>query len=149
MTMRKTLRYAAALAALGVLALTKAQEPLRAPTLEERICDARAEASPPWRHASAFRARACRTSAARAPPALVARVDAVERSIERLANDLQRVDRLADTAARDAAQARRDATLRSKLSDAAAREIRRHSRRVAARRRLAATSTGRLQDAAG
>jgi hypothetical protein len=42
--------------------------------------------------------------------ALAARVDTLERSLERLVVDLQRVERLADSAAREAAQARRDAT---------------------------------------
>jgi hypothetical protein len=107
--MRTTLRYAAALAAFAIFALTNAQEPLRAPTLEERIDELeRSLASIDTRFA---------LQTARVPDvggestaALAARVDAVERSVERLATDLQRIDRLADTAARDAAQARRDAT---------------------------------------
>jgi hypothetical protein len=41
--------------------------------------------------------------------ALAGRVTAMERSLERLAVDVQRVERLADTAARDAAAAQREA----------------------------------------
>ena len=109
MTMRITLRYAAALAALAVLALTSAQEPQRARTLEERIVELeRGLATIDTR----FGIQSARLPdlGGESAAALAARVDAVERSIERLANDLQRVDRLADTAARDAAQAQRDAT---------------------------------------
>ena len=107
--MRITLRYAAALAALAVLALTNAQEPQRAPTLEERIVELeKSLASIDTR----FGIQTARSPdfGGESATALAARVDAVERSVERLTSDLQRIDRLADTAARDAAQARRDAT---------------------------------------
>jgi hypothetical protein len=109
MTMRITLRYAAALAALAILALTSAQEPQRARTLEERIVELeRGLATIDTR----FGIQSARLPdlGGESGAALAARVDAVERAIERLGNDLQRVDRLADTAARDAAQAQRDAT---------------------------------------
>jgi hypothetical protein len=44
------------------------------------------------------------------PAGLAARVDAVERSVERLASEVARVARVADNAARDASQAQRDAS---------------------------------------
>ena len=107
--MRTTLGYATALAAFGALSLTSAQEPQRAPTIEERIVALE-------RNLAAIETR-FGVESTRAPDlggesaaGLAARVDAVERSAERLATDLQRIERLADTAARDAAQARRDAT---------------------------------------
>ncbi len=109
MTMRITLRCAAALAALGVLALTNAQEPLRAPTLEERIV-ALEKGLATIETRFGIQSTRLPDLGGESAAGLAARVAAVERSVERLATDLQRVDRLADTAARDAAQARRDAT---------------------------------------
>ncbi len=109
MTMRTTLRYAAALAALGALALTSAQEPLE----HQRSRSASSSSSgisPASRHASAYRAPARQTSAARALPDSPRASTPSNARSERLATDLQRIERLADTAARDAAQARRDAT---------------------------------------
>lgn len=48
--------------------------------------------------------------AAETPAGLAARVDAVERSVDRLASEVARVARVAENAAREAAEARRDAS---------------------------------------
>ena len=104
--MTKPLRCAAAIAALCALALAAAQPP--APSLDERVATLEAEvASLDTR----FALQSTRPNGlgGESGLTLVARVTELERSIERLANDVQRVERLADSAAREAAQAARTA----------------------------------------
>jgi hypothetical protein len=104
--MNDTLRWAAAAAALCTLALAAAQPP--APSLDERVATLEADfASLDTR----FALQSARPNGlgGESGITLVARVTDLERSIERLANDVQRVERLADSAAREAAQAARAA----------------------------------------
>lgn len=104
--MTKTLRCAAAAAALCALALAAAQPPPR--SLDERVATLEAElASLDTR----FALQSARPNGlgGESDITLVARVTDLERSIERLANEVQRIERLADSAAREAAQAARAA----------------------------------------
>jgi len=97
------LRSAAAAAAFCALGVAAAQPP--APSLDERVEALEAElASLDTR----FNARP-NGLGGESGPALAARITELERTIERLANDIQRVERLADSAAREAAQATRAA----------------------------------------
>ncbi len=105
--MHRALRCLSALVALAVLTLAAAQSPR--PTTEERVAALES--------ALATLETRFGLQSARPPDfggesglALAGRVTAIERSLERLAADVQRVERLADTAARDAAAAQRDAT---------------------------------------
>ena len=100
--------------ALAVLALTNAQEPLRAPTIEERIVALeRGLATIDTR----FGMQSTRLPdlGGESAAGLAARVDAVERSLERLANDLQRVARVA----RDSGTRRGERAARRKREQAA------------------------------
>ena len=108
--MRTTLRYSLAVAALAVVALAAAQEPLRAPTLQERVAELEANVATIETRFGLASARPSDLGIGESALALAARVDTLERSLERLAADVQRIERLADNAAREAAQARRDAT---------------------------------------
>jgi hypothetical protein len=102
MTMRTTLGSGAMIAALLFLGLAAAQPP--APSLEERVAALEGQfASLDTR----FALQSARPLGGESGITLVARVTEIERSIERLANDVQRVERLADSAAREAAQAAR------------------------------------------
>ncbi len=104
--MSTTLRYAAAMAALFFLAFAAAQQPPPARTLAERVAalEARLASLDPR-----FGVQSAR------PPdlggesglALAARVTDLERSLQRMTNDMQRVELVAESAARDAAQAAR------------------------------------------
>ena len=108
--MRPTLRYSTALAALAVVALAAAQEPLRrAPTLQERVTELEATVATLETRFGLDTTRPSNLGTGESGLALAGRVDALERSLEQLARDVMRVERLADNAARDAAQAQREA----------------------------------------
>ena len=92
-------------AALAVLATGSAQSPAREPTLEERVLAIE-------RNVASLSTRFELRETARAPggdAALAARVDELERTVNRLATDLRRIESTADNALREASQARRDA----------------------------------------
>jgi hypothetical protein len=107
--MRIALRCSGAIGALAAVALASAQEPLRAPTLEERIVTLERDLAAIETRVGLESTRAP-TFGGETGTALAGRVDAVERSVERLVADIQRIERLADSAARAAAEAQRDAT---------------------------------------
>jgi hypothetical protein len=108
--MRTTLRYSTALVALAVIALAAAQEPLRrAPTLQERVTALEANVASIETRFGIQSARPSNLGTGESGLALAGRVDALERTLEQLARDVQRVQNLADNAARDAAQAQREA----------------------------------------
>jgi hypothetical protein len=104
--MRTTLRYCGAAAALSFLTVAASQAPPR--TLEERVAALESGLATMETRFGLERSR---------PPdiggesglALAGRVTALERSLDRLAADVQRIERVADAAARDAASAQRDA----------------------------------------
>ena len=104
--MRTTLRCSSAVAALSILTLAAAQPPPR--TTEERVA---ALESGLATLETRFGLQASRPIdiAGESGTALSARVGALERSLARLATDVQQIQRVADTAARDAANAQRDA----------------------------------------
>ena len=108
--MRTTLRYSMTVATLAVVALAAAQEPLRAPTLQERVAELEMDVATIETRFGIASTRPSDLGIGESGAALAARVDALERSLERLAADVQRIERLADGAAREAAQAQRDAT---------------------------------------
>jgi hypothetical protein len=105
--MHTFLRWSSALAALSALALAAAQAPR--PTMEERVASLESSLAT---LETRFGLQSARQPdfGGESGLALAGRVTAVERSLERLAADVQRVERLADTAARDAAAAQREAT---------------------------------------
>ena len=111
--MRKLGSYSFALAALSALAFAAAQPPPR--TIEERVASLEA--------ALATLDTRLGLESSRQPNiggesglALQGRVTALERTLERLAADMQRIDRAADAAARDAASAQRDAMAAQQLA---------------------------------
>jgi hypothetical protein len=105
---RKPLLIAAAAVAA---ALAVAQEPLRGTrTIQERVTDLEATVATIETRLGLERSRPAPLGTGESGQALAARVDSLERSLERLASDLQRVERLADNASREAAQAARDAS---------------------------------------
>ena len=109
--MRTTLRHSLTIAALAVAALAAAQEPPRAPpTLQERVTALEAGVATIETRFGLQSLRPGSLGTGESGVALAARVDSLERSLERLASDLQRVERLAENAARDAMQAQREAT---------------------------------------
>jgi hypothetical protein len=108
--MSTLVRYMATLGALGVIALAAAQEPLRAPTLQERVTRLEADLATIETRFGIARSRPSDLGSGESGLALAGRVDALERSLQRLAGDVQRIEQLADNAAREAAQARRDAS---------------------------------------
>jgi hypothetical protein len=108
--MRTTLRYTTLVVGLALVALGAAQEPLRAPTLQERVAALEASVATIETRFGIESARPRDLGIGESGAALAGRVDALERSLERLVGDMRRVEQLADSAAREAAQARRDAT---------------------------------------
>ena len=123
--MATTLRSAAAtLAALALIAFVAAQEPLRAPTLQERVVKLEAELATLQTRFGIESTRPSNLGVGETGVALAGRVDALERSLGRLTSDLQRVERLADTAARAAAQAQRDAMAAQQAARDAAMRVR-------------------------
>jgi hypothetical protein len=104
--MRTFLRCCGAAVALCLLALAAAQPPPR--TIEERVAVLESGLATLETRFGLERTR---------PPdiggesglALAGRVTALERTLDRLATDVQRIERVADAAARDAAAAQRDA----------------------------------------
>jgi hypothetical protein len=107
------------LAALALLTPALAQPPAKAPTLEERVTTLEKElASVSTR--LGLRESLAATGASDA--GLAGRVAMLQRTLDRLAVDLQRVERQADAAARDASQARSDAMAAQQIArDAALR----------------------------
>lgn len=117
--MRKILGFSIAAAALAALALAIAQPPPR--TMEDRVAQLES--------ALATLETRFGLETTRQPNlggdtglGMQSRVTALERSLERLATDIQRIDRIADSAAREAASAQRDAMTAQQLArDAAMR----------------------------
>jgi outer membrane murein-binding lipoprotein Lpp len=92
--------------ALLLLAPALAQPPVKPPTLEERVAALeKGLASLSTR----FGVHESVGAGALSDSVLAGRVATLERTLDRLAMDLQRVERQADAAARDASQARSDA----------------------------------------
>jgi hypothetical protein len=117
--MRKILVSSIALAAMSVLALAFAQPPPR--TTEERVAALESGLATLETRFGLDSTRQPNIGG-ESGLALQARVTALERSLERLAVEIQRVERLADTAARDAVAAQRDAmTAQQMARDAAMR----------------------------
>jgi hypothetical protein len=108
--MRTALRHLTIIAALGLSASATAQEPLRAPTLQDRVADLEASVAVIETRFGVQSARPADLGIGESGLALAGRVDALERALERLAADVQRIERAVDNAARAAAQAQRDAT---------------------------------------
>ena len=109
--MAHALRSTMTMAALAAVALAAAQEPVRAPrTIQERVADLEANVATIETRLGLQSSRPSNLGTGESGAALAARVNGLERSLERLAADLTRVERLADNAARDAAQAARDAS---------------------------------------
>jgi hypothetical protein len=103
----------AAAAAIALAAWALGQETPRAakPTVDERL--AALEASVATLDTRVTRANTrVGDDAGQTELALSGRITALERSVDRLAQDMQRVERLADNAQREAQQAARDAALR-------------------------------------
>ena len=103
--METTLRYCGVVAALVFLAVAAAQPPR---TIEERIAALESGLATLDTRFGLERARPADVGG-ESGVALAGRVTALERSLDRLATDVQRVERVADAAARDAASAQRDA----------------------------------------
>jgi O-acetylhomoserine/O-acetylserine sulfhydrylase-like pyridoxal-dependent enzyme len=113
--MRTTLCCTLLAALLGIWPTT-AQQPPRAPTLEERIARLESGLATVETRFGLESSRPADLGIGQTGAALAGRVDALERSLERLASDVQRIERLADTAARDASQAQRDASMAQQLA---------------------------------
>jgi hypothetical protein len=107
--MRTTVRYSTTMAALAVVTLAAAQEPLRAPTLQERVDMLERQVATIDTRFGLEATRPANLGIGETGVGLASRVDALERSLERLAADVARVQQLADNAARDAQQAQREA----------------------------------------
>jgi hypothetical protein len=107
--MRTTVRYSTTMAALAVVTLAAAQEPLRAPTLQERVDTLERQVATIDTRFGLETTRPANLGIGETGVGLASRVDALERSLERLAADVARVQQLADNAARDAQQAQREA----------------------------------------
>jgi hypothetical protein len=117
--MRKILGFSIALATLSVLALAFAQQ--RPLTTEERV-SALESALATLETRFGLESARQPTLGGESGVALQARVTTLERSLERLAVDVQRVERVAETAARDATAAQRDAMSAQQMArDAAMR----------------------------
>lgn len=120
--MRTKLGYVTILAALGLSASAIAQEPLAAPTLQERVADLEASVAVIETRFGVQSARPVDLGNGESGLALAGRVDALERALERLAAEVQRIERVVDNAARDAAQAQREASAAQQVArDAAMR----------------------------
>lgn len=107
--MRTTVRYSTTVAALAVVAFAAAQEPLRPPTLQERVDTLERQVATIDTRFGLESTRPANLGIGETGVGLTSRVDALERSLERLAADVARVQQLADNAARDAQQAQREA----------------------------------------
>ncbi len=117
--MRKILGSSIALATVSVLAFAAAQP--RPPTTEERVT-ALESALATLETRFGLESTRQPNLGGESGLALQGRVTTLERSLERLAVDVQRVERLADNAARDAAAAQRDAmSAQQRARDAAMR----------------------------
>jgi len=108
--MRTIVRYSTTMAALAVVALAAAQQPLRAPTIQERVDKLEMDVATIETRFGLETTRPANLGIGESGVALARRIDALERSLERLAADVARVQQLADRAAGDAARAQRDAT---------------------------------------
>ena len=104
--MRTLLRCCGAIAALCLLALAAAQPPPR--TINERVAALESGLATLETRFGLERNRSP-DMGGESGLALAGRVTALERSLDRLATDVQRIERVADAAARDAASAQRDA----------------------------------------
>ena len=104
--MRNTFRCSCAVAALSLLALAAAQPPPR--TVEERVAALESSLATLETRFGLERSRPADIGG-ETGLALAGRVTALERSLDRLATDVQRIQRVAEAAARDAASAQRDA----------------------------------------
>jgi len=119
--MRKTLGFSIALTAISFLALSYAQAPSPARTPEERITALEKSLATLETRFGIESTREPNVGGV-SGVALENRVTALERALDRLASDVQRVERVADTAMRDAANAQRDAmTAQQMARDAALR----------------------------
>jgi hypothetical protein len=107
--MRTALGLATTLVALGMVTTAAPQEPLRAPTLQERVVHLEAAVATLETRTGVQSARPADLGIGETALGLAGRVDALERALERLAADVQRIERAVDNAARDAADARREA----------------------------------------
>jgi methyl-accepting chemotaxis protein len=111
--MTATSKWLVALAALAALPMARAQ-PGAPPTLEERVTALERQVA---RLDTRFeRESAVRPATADNNATLAARINQLERSLERLAADMQRVQRQADDASRAASQAARDAQSAQQLA---------------------------------
>jgi len=117
--MRKILGFSIALASLSALALALAQQ--RPLTTEERV-SALESALATLETRFGLASTRQPTIGGELGVALEARVTTLERSLERLTVDVQRVERVAETAMRDASAAQREALSAQQLArDAAMR----------------------------
>jgi hypothetical protein len=117
--MRKVLGFWLTLATLSVLTFAIAQPPPR--TMEERVVALESSLASLETRFGLESSRQPNLGG-ESGVALAGRVNTLERSLERLTTEVQRVERLADTAARDAAAAQRDAmTAQQMARDAAMR----------------------------
>jgi hypothetical protein len=119
--MRKILGSSIALAAIAGFALAFAQP--RPPTTEERVT-ALESALATLETRFGLESSRQPTVGGESGLAIQSRVTTLERSLERLAVDIQRVERLADTAVRDAAAAQRDAMTAQQIARDAAMRVR-------------------------
>ena len=107
--MRTSTYFLAAGAAIGLAASALAQErPADGPTIEQRVAALEAGLATVDTRLALVDARRG-DDAGQSELALSGRITALERAVERLAADLQRVERLADSASRTANEAQRDA----------------------------------------
>ena len=119
--MRKILGFSIALATLSALAFAFAQPPAR--TMEERVDTLESTVATLETRLGLESSRQPNLGG-ESGVALAGRVNTLERSLERLATEVQRVERLADTAARDAAAAQRDAMTAQQIAREAAMRVR-------------------------
>ena len=85
-------RYSMTITALAAVALGAAQEPLRAPTLQERVAALETAVATIETRFGLESARPGNLGTGESGQALAGRVDALQRSVERLSGDIQRVE---------------------------------------------------------
>ena len=108
--MARSSHYFLVTAAIAVACVALAQEPRPAgPTIDERLAALEAGIARLDTRLGLATTRP-QDSAGQSDLALAARVTELERAVERLASDIQRVERLADGATRAASDAQRTAT---------------------------------------
>jgi hypothetical protein len=108
--MARSIRYVFAGAAITLTCLSLAQQPRpESPTIDERVMALEAGLARLDTRLGLATARPP-DSAGQSELALGARITELERAVQRLATDLQRVERLADDAARGAYEAQRAAS---------------------------------------